>query len=214
MDTRHKNPQQPAGARSTQLFMYNLPPGGGGGPPQNNDIRQVLGGVLTVGAIILFFLSPLGGLFFAITNSLLILAIITPILAVVAFQVWQSVSTIRGSCPNCGAPDQIVLKDTDQVSFCFNCGAFLTASSGKKTIELANRAGAGGGGVGGRDYIDEDTNNGMGDPVSMFDALFNNNGGPGMGSKEQPSQSAAKEKAQKFKREQTIIDVDVTKDDP
>ena len=195
-----------ASAPSTQLGMaYNLPPGGGG-PKDDNVISQVLGGALTIGAIVLFFISPLGSIFFAITNSLFILALLTPVLLTIAFKVWQSLNTVTGSCPSCGAPNQVVLKENGQVSFCLNCGAFLQASSDQKTIELANNPAR----RGNNDFIDMDSGSPMGGGGSIFDSFFG--GGPGADRPEQPTQSAVRDKEQKFKREQTVIDVEVDKD--
>ena len=198
-----------ATAATTHLSMYNLPPsGGGGGGNNDNVIKQVLGGALTIGAIVLFFVSPLGAIFFAITNSLFLLALITPVILTIAFQVWRSLNTINGSCPSCGAPNQVVLKDPDQVSFCLNCGAFLQASSDLKSVELANPTGNRGGGG---DFIDM----GSGNPNvgSIFDQMFGGGGFGGGGAPEQSLQSVVKDKEQKFKRERTIIDVEVSKDE-
>jgi len=185
---------------------YKLPGGGGGGGGKDNIISEVLGGALTVGAIILFFASPLGSIFFAITNSLFLLALITPVVLFAAFNIWKSLNTIQGACPNCGAPQQTVMKDPDQVSLCFNCGAFIKASSDLKSIEITapNRGGRSG------DFIDMDQPGagagGGADFGSVMDQMF---GGGGGGS----SPASVKEKAQKFKRDTTIIDVDFDKDD-
>ena len=178
--------------------MYNLPPSGGGGGKNDNVISQVLGGALTVGAIILFFASPLGGIFFAITNSLFLLALITPVILTIAFQVWQSLNTVEGPCPNCGASAR-VLKQVDQPSICFNCGSILQVSPDLKTIELSSPTRREGGG-----FIDMDQPGaGMGSGASIFDVF-----GGGAPQQQQPSS-----KQQKFRRDSTIVDVEVTKDD-
>ena len=185
--------------------MYNLPPsGGGGGPKDDSVISQVLGGALTIGAIVLFFASPLGGIFFAITNSLLILALITPVVLTIAFKVWEAQNTISGSCPSCGAPNQVVLKEAQQPSFCLNCGALLQASTDRKSIALANNNFNNN--PAGRDFIDMESGAPMGGG-SIFDGFFGGGGEP-----EQPTQTAVKDKESKFKREQTVIDVEVDKD--
>lgn len=194
---------------TTHLSMYNLPPGGGGGGGKNNAMTQILQGALTVGAIVLFFASPLGSIFFAITNSLFLLALITPVILTIAFQVWQSLNTIQGTCPNCGAPNQRVLKDPSQVSFCFNCGAFLQASQDGKTIELSAPARNRGGG----DFIDMDQQQQQPMGGSIFDQLFGGGGGMGGGEPQQPSASSVSDKEKKFRREQTVIDVEVQKKD-
>ena len=195
---------------------FNLPPSGGNNNNNNNNnvIGQVLSGALTVGAIVLFFASPLGAIFFAITNSIFLLVLIAPVVLTVAFQIWKSLNTIEGVCPNCGAPNQRVLKDPAQVSFCFNCGALLQASPDAKRIELSTaptRRSSGG------DFIDLDNNND--DPLQQSGTIFDQFFGGGQpqssssSSRQQPSPSSIKEKEQKFRREQTVIDVEVDNDD-
>lgn len=193
---------------STQLSMsYKLPPsGGGGGGKDDNLVGQVLSGALTIGAIVLFFASPLGGIFFAITNSLFLLALVTPVVLYVAFQVWQSFNTVSGPCPNCGAPTR-VMKDVEQPGLCFNCGSILQISPDMETIELSTPTKRQGGG-----FIDMDQPGaGMGGGgASIFDIF---GGGAGPSSPEQPTATEVKQKEQKFRRDSTIVDVEVTKDD-
>ena len=204
---------------STQIQMYNLPPGGPNNNNDDNPLSQLLSGALVIGGIILFFASPLGSIFFAITNSLFLLALITPVVLTIAFQVWQSLNTVSGTCPNCGSPARIV-KDPDQAGICFNCGTILQASSDGKSIEFA----ASNKGINGRgnDYIDmnnpgSSTSSGSGS--SIFDSFFGgtesttSRSSTSTSSQQQSSSSSsdAKSKASKFKREQTIIDVEVEK---
>ena len=183
--------------------MYNLPPSGGGGGKDDNVITQVLSGALTIGAIVLFFASPLGSIFFAITNSLFLLLLITPVVLTVAFQLWQSFNTVQGPCPNCGAPCRVI-KDVNQPSLCFNCGSILQISPDLESIELSTPTGRQGGG-----FIDMDRPGaGMGGGgASIFDSLF------GGGSPQQPTSEEVQQKGQKFKRESTIVDVEISKDD-
>lgn len=180
--------------------MYNLPPSGGGGGKNDNVISQVLGGALSIGAIVLFFASPLGSIVFAITNSLFLLALITPILLTIAFQVWQALNTVEGPCPNCGAPAR-VLKQVEQPSICLNCGSILQVSPDLKEIELSSPTRRQSG-----NFIDIDSPGAAGG--SIFD-IFGGAGAP----QQQPTRAQVQEKGQKFKRESTIVDVEVTKDD-
>ena len=120
--------------RATRLTAF-LPPGGGGsGDDRSDGLGDVTTAILTFAGITLFFLSPLGGLFFAVFNSLLALAILIPLGGFVAFQVWIYLNTVKGNCPNCATPVQAT-KDGSP-SLCFNCGAVVQAKDGE--IYLAN----------------------------------------------------------------------------
>ena len=116
---------------STQLSMF-LPPGGGGG--KKSELGQVAAAVLTFAGLAAFFLSPLGGIFFAVFNSILALSILIPVGGFVAFQVWSYFNTVSGACPNCGAA-VTAMKDGSP-SLCFNCGAICAAKN--DSIYLAN----------------------------------------------------------------------------
>lgn len=123
---------------ATQLAAF-LPPSGGGGGGDNGDrsgdgLGAVATSVLTFAGITLFFLSPLGGLFFAVFNSLLALAILIPVGGFVAFQVWTYLNTVQGNCANCGAPVQVMKDGTP--SICLSCGSIVQAKDGE--IYLAN----------------------------------------------------------------------------
>ncbi|CAB9522477.1 expressed unknown protein [Seminavis robusta] len=192
---------------TTQLSQYNLPPsGGGGGGKDDNVVTQVIQGGLTIGAIVLFFVSPLGGIFFAITNSLFLLALITPVILTIAFQVWQSLNTIEGTCPNCGAPKQRVVKDPAQPGLCFNCGSIIQASPDLQSIELSTVNSRGGG------FVDMDQP-GAGSPAGSIFDIFGAGGPQAPTTPQQPTTDEVKTKENKFRREQTIIDVEVNKDD-
>jgi len=115
----------------TQLRAF-LPPGGGNN--RSGGLGQVATAALTFLAVVAFFLSPLGALFFAVFNSLVALSILIPVGAFVAFQIWQYFYTVKGPCPNCAAPCQVT-KD-GAPSICFNCGAIVQARG--DDIYLAN----------------------------------------------------------------------------
>jgi hypothetical protein len=192
--------------------MYKLPP-----QKEDNELGPVVTTILSIVGVIAFFASPLGGIFFAITNSLFILALLLPVTAVVAFQGWQYFNTITAPCPNCGAPVQVV-KSQDVIpdpTVCLNCGSVVVPNSSNDGIDLA---GTGPGVVG--DGADAKT---------LLDMLFGGGSGNGDGygnvaQRGRPSDgdmntgsggssSAPKRAEQKYRREGTIIDVDVEKDD-
>lgn len=202
---------------TTACSMYNLPPGGGGsgGGGGDNGVKDILGTLGTVAAIGLFFASPLGSIFFAITNSLFLLAILVPVLGFAAFQAWQTFYTTSGPCPNCGAPVQVVKDATlETSSFCFTCGSSVQASSDGETIEFARS-----------NTVVDEGGTASEDVASIFNALFNspqsmdgmmgggggmNSGGGGMnsgGSNSQSSGSTSKDKASQYRRQNTVIDV-------
>ena len=118
----------------TALTMFLPPPGGGGGGNEDDGLGKVASGILTFLGVTAFFLSPLGGLFFAFFNSLIALAFLIPVGGIAAFNIWQFTNTIAEPCPNCGVPARAV-KDGSP-SFCLNCGSVLQARDGK--IFMAN----------------------------------------------------------------------------
>jgi hypothetical protein len=122
-------------AVATQLSAF-LPPSGEGGDGKKQELGELVKTTFTFLAVLAFFVSPLGGLFFALFNSLLTLVILLPVGAIVAFNVWQYLTTQIGPCPSCGAPVR-VLKD-ESPSFCFNCGAIVQAKGNDNTIYLVN----------------------------------------------------------------------------
>ena len=184
---------------STALQMYNLPPSGGGGP--GNDIKAILPGILTIAGLTLFFISPLGGIFFAVTNTLFAIALITPILGWVGLQIWQAFNTIEAPCPNCGFPVRTLKDDESTPSICVSCGSLIRTNAAKDGIELCNNP-----------------NDIMGGG-SLFDQLFGSMAGISPqqvvdeidadinGSKPRKSPDESKSR-----RERTIIDVDVESD--
>jgi hypothetical protein len=195
-------------ARSTtSLNMgFNLPPGGGGNKP--NPLADLLPSIVTIVGIALFFASPLGAIFFAITNSLLALAVITPLVLFVVFQIWAKTNTIEAACPNCSAP-VVVLKNGPEgmeTTPCLNCGSMVRPTQDGSGVELCNAA---------PDFTD------MGDDSggSIFDFLTSFGGQDDQSTStpkvqgSQSSSSKSDDRKNKAKRESTIIDVDVSKDD-
>ena len=73
---------------STSLQMgYNLPPSGGGGG--KSDLEALIPTIVSTVLIVAFFASPLGGIFFAIFNSIFLLALLTPFVLFGGFQFWK-----------------------------------------------------------------------------------------------------------------------------
>mmetsp|Transcript_8893 Transcript_8893/g.12619 ORF Transcript_8893/g.12619 Transcript_8893/m.12619 type:complete len:236 (-) Transcript_8893:58-765(-) len=169
-------------------------------PPSNddnnksNEFGDIVKGALGILGVVAFFASPLGGIFFAIVNSFFALAILTPLVAVVAFQGWTYFNTIDGPCPNCGSPVK-VLKD-DSPSICLNCGTMVRSSADNSSIDYAG---------GGNNDIFSDAS-GSGDGADFFGDIFDQ----AVGVKRSPM-SPDEEKAAE-RRQQTIIDVEVDKD--
>lgn len=198
--------------------MYNLPPGGGGNN-NKNDIGSIGKSALTVLGIIAFFASPLGGIFFAITNSILLLLFSIPVVAFIAFQVYQKTQTIEAPCPGCGAPTRVV-KDFSvdgegaMPNVCVSCGTFVKSSpDGKSVIDMNANSNS----IFNNDVILDPTEDGIytqqqGGVSSPFESivsdLMNGATNTGVSSEEQ-----LKEKENQFRREQTIIDVEVTDED-
>ena len=177
---------------STCLNMYNLPPENNN---NRNPISDILPGIVTLFGLTAFFMSPLGGIFFAITNSLLLISFLTPVLLFVGFQIWKAVNTIDGACPSCGSPT-FVMKD-DQPSVCFNCGAILRSTQDKKGIELCNVAPS----------FEDDKSDLFRGNGSIFDLFGQPNSYLG-----DESAISTEEKSKKKKRETTVIDVEVSDD--
>jgi hypothetical protein len=144
---------------TTSISMgYQLPPSRDPkGPFDNFQLSPILvNGIL----LVLFFASPLGGIFFAITNSLFALAILTPFILFGGFQVWSALFTIEAPCPSCGVLPVRVLKKGNEPSICLNCGAYSRANANGDGLELCNNP------------ADMMGGNGLGGASSLFDALF------------------------------------------
>lgn len=78
----HKSKQNKISSTSLNM-SFNLPPK----KSKPSPLDDILPAIVTAVGIGVFFASPLGGIFFAITNSLFVLALLTPILLVGGFQV-------------------------------------------------------------------------------------------------------------------------------
>mmetsp|Transcript_24874 Transcript_24874/g.36501 ORF Transcript_24874/g.36501 Transcript_24874/m.36501 type:complete len:270 (-) Transcript_24874:190-999(-) len=196
---------------STALSMYNLPQSGGGGRGGGGGGNDIIPQILGIVGLVLFFVSPLGGIFFAITNSLFVLALITPVILVVGFNIWKSFNIVEGTCPSCASPVAVLKNDNDGlgVAPCLNCGATVRATKDGKGVELCNP------------NPDFDNLGGGGD---LFEDLFGGMmGGPGgnqgMGRANvddveitvEPTTSKTGSQ-QSQKRQGTVIDVDVLDD--
>jgi hypothetical protein len=178
--------------------MYNLPPG----KNNDNELADVAKGVLGFTLLVAFFVSPLGGFVLSIFNSFLILAILLPVGAVVTFQAWQYFNTLSGPCPNCAAPLTVLKNDGEgipTVSTCYNCGANVQANYANTGIDN----------VSGRNSVMEDAVSGFSSLLDLFPG-----GGGGATTTTSTTTVVEKKKENKFRREQTIIDVDVEEDKP
>lgn len=190
---------------TTSLKMgYQLPPSGPKGPL--DEIKALLPTIGTGILVVLFFASPLGGAFFAVFNSLFVLALLTPLILFVGFQVWSSLYTVEAPCPSCGKLPIRALKD-GQPTVCLSCGAYSRANADGNGLELCNNP-----------------NDVMGG--SLFDSLFGM-GGNGMsdmgtstrveefdvfGTTSTVNKDSSEDKVKKAKQQGNIIDVDVERD--
>jgi hypothetical protein len=197
------HPQQRSSRTVLSAF---LPPssGGGGNNNNNNSVSQLLTTVLGVGLVVAFFASPLGALFFAVFNSLLLLSILIPVLGWAAFQFWQIFFTISGSCPNCGSPVRVAKDETP--SFCFTCGSIIQARDDQICLANLNNN---------RLFAEEQE-----ERFSVFSSFFDDMSGiqrrPRIGSinGETPTTtSTTSTAAKKPSSTTTIIDVDAERDD-
>ncbi len=188
---------------ATSLQMgYNLPPGGGGGGggEGDNKIAEFLTPIAAIGGLVLFFMSPLGGIFFAVTNSLFILALLAPILIGVGFNVWNYFNTIEGTCPSCGAPARVLKNIEAGPNICLNCGQLIRATQDLDGIELCNNP---------NDIFDEKSR-----VSSIFDIFTSD---PSVYEEETITTTTSifddgSKKTDRKRRESTIIDIDVEKD--
>jgi hypothetical protein len=179
---------------NTHLQMgYRLPPSPKGPLEQ---IQAILPTIVTGLLVALFFASPLGGAFFAITNTLFVLAFLTPFLLFAGFQIWTALYTIEAPCPSCGQLPVRALKNGEP-SVCLNCGAFSRANANGDGLELCNNP---------YDMMNE------GGSGSLFDSLFGMGVGDGFSDFGVIESDSKKEEQAKKKRQGTIIDVEVERD--
>lgn len=87
---------------TSSLNMYNLPPSGGGGKGPKSEFEAILPTITTGILVALFFASPLGGIFFAVFNSIFVLALLTPFVLFGGFQLWKTLYTIEDVLRNSG----------------------------------------------------------------------------------------------------------------
>jgi hypothetical protein len=161
--------------------MY-LPPNGPN-RGNNNGLGPVLQSVLTFLFLVGFFLSPLGGFFFAMLQFSFALTILIPMALVASFQVWQYFNTISGPCPTCGAPLRVF---KDQASICLNCGSIVETDASQSKINLVKSV-----------KEDEEWQRATGGGMGWVDGYF--------GARPTPSSQ--------IRRERTIIDVQVQDED-
>mmetsp|Transcript_13776 Transcript_13776/g.19704 ORF Transcript_13776/g.19704 Transcript_13776/m.19704 type:complete len:260 (+) Transcript_13776:56-835(+) len=184
--------------RSSLYMGYNLPPSNENG----GDLKSLIPGIATLAATILFFLSPLGGIFFAITNTFFTIALLAPILATLGFQIWQYFYTIEGPCPNCGAPARVLKEDNGDPNLCLSCGSLIRATVDCDGIELCNDP---------NEIFNE------GGFASIFDSLFGNESITIVEDEVFSTNSLNRETDRRSRggksfREGKIIDVDVERD--
>eukprot|EP00581_Thalassiosira_minuscula_P008937 CAMPEP_0183707124 /NCGR_PEP_ID=MMETSP0737-20130205/3771_1 /TAXON_ID=385413 /ORGANISM="Thalassiosira miniscula, Strain CCMP1093" /LENGTH=269 /DNA_ID=CAMNT_0025934705 /DNA_START=101 /DNA_END=910 /DNA_ORIENTATION=- len=192
---------------TTSLRMgYQLPPSGGGGPKGPfEQLQSILPTIGTGILVALFFASPLGGAFFAIFNSLFVLALLTPVILIVGFQVWTALYTVEAPCPSCGALPVRALK-SGEPSVCLNCGAYSRVNVDGNGLELCNNPNDVMGGGGLFDSLFGMGGNGMSDFVDVDNVVSPSSSSGGSG-------GSSGDPAKKGKKSQgTIIDVDVERD--
>eukprot|EP00567_Pseudictyota_dubia_P017083 CAMPEP_0197435996 /NCGR_PEP_ID=MMETSP1175-20131217/3475_1 /TAXON_ID=1003142 /ORGANISM="Triceratium dubium, Strain CCMP147" /LENGTH=274 /DNA_ID=CAMNT_0042965163 /DNA_START=142 /DNA_END=966 /DNA_ORIENTATION=+ len=197
------------GTTSTALEMYNLPPsggGGGGGRGPFDELKAILPGVLTIVGFLAFLASPLGSVFFFVTNSLLALAFLTPVVLLVGFQLWQFFNTTEGPCPSCGTPVRTLKDDGGNPTICLNCGSLVRASADGDGLELCNDP---------ESMFAQD--GGMFGGGGLFEDLFGGGGvtGPGdtvVTTTTTTTVTEEERRKDETRRQRTVIDVDVEVD--
>lgn len=177
--------------KQTSLQMSYLPPSSPKGPL--DDLKSLLPTVGTGILVALFFASPLGAAFFAIFNSLFVLALLTPFVLFAGFQLWSSLYTYQDTCPSCGQVPVRALKNGEP-TVCLNCGSFCRVNEAGDGLELCNNP-----------------NDIMGGQGSLLDALFG--GGDmmsdfGVVDSSRPSTQEMK----RVKKPGNVIDVEVERD--
>jgi hypothetical protein len=166
---------------SVECFGFNLPPG----KSNDNELSDILVGVAWIVGLIVFFASPLGGLFFAAVNSVFALLFLTPFILIVAFNTWQFFSTVQGNCPSCGAPIR-VLKDGSP-SICLNCKSVVRNDSSGRIDFAPPKA---------NQFEQEES------IFSIFDSTT------------KATKISTETRKDQYRREQTVIDVNVEDVDP
>jgi len=166
-------------------------------PPSKNPLGDVLPAIATLFGLILVLASPLGGILFAITNSLLLVALVTPLLLFITFQLWAKFNTLESTCPNCSAP-VVVLKSGTEATPCLNCGALVRLTLDGKGVELCNPP---------PDFSNSDS------LLDFLNSSFGQQEANPFSTSTLSETNKGENRAKKAKRESTIIDVDATKEE-
>ncbi|GMI17063.1 hypothetical protein TrLO_g9638 [Triparma laevis f. longispina] len=129
---------------STSLSAFGggpgLPPSGG--PPNGNN-QQLVSSLVSLSLFALLFFSPIGQIFFSITNGLFILAFSIPLLAFAGFSIYRTFFIVEAPCPNCGAAAAAPRYNDgqpQQTSVCLTCQSFLRATRDNKGLEICNQS--------------------------------------------------------------------------
>lgn len=184
--------------QSTTSLLAFLPPSSGGGKSKS-ELQEIVTSVITVAALIGFFISPLGALFFTVVNSFVAFVLLVPIVSFLALNIWQYFYTITGPCPNCTSPVRVMKDSTPTI--CFNCGSIVQASSNDNNNNVI--------------VISNPNNDGglfANEGGDFFSSLFSELGGI---EQEKPfvDHNDNDNLMSKTKRTSTVIDVEVEPDD-
>eukprot|EP00587_Corethron_hystrix_P007183 CAMPEP_0113321144 /NCGR_PEP_ID=MMETSP0010_2-20120614/14722_1 /TAXON_ID=216773 ORGANISM="Corethron hystrix, Strain 308" /NCGR_SAMPLE_ID=MMETSP0010_2 /ASSEMBLY_ACC=CAM_ASM_000155 /LENGTH=257 /DNA_ID=CAMNT_0000179171 /DNA_START=92 /DNA_END=862 /DNA_ORIENTATION=+ /assembly_acc=CAM_ASM_000155 len=115
--------------RNTMLGMSFQPP---------QDKGTSLTPILFAAGFAALLFTPLGGIFFAVTNSLFLIALLTPVILILGFQIWTSMNLVQAPCPSCDAM-AAAKKGSDSVpSPCLNCGCWVRTTKDGKGLEVCN----------------------------------------------------------------------------
>jgi len=115
--------------RETALHGFNL----GGGPPQPSNGASNL---IPIGLGLLFLFSPLGSIFFSITNSIFLFTVFLIIVVPLGFQLYQTLFLVSAPCPSCGQA-AVALKNGDP-NTCQTCGSTVRSTVNKDGLEISN----------------------------------------------------------------------------
>jgi hypothetical protein len=116
---------QPLRPRAAVHMIGNLPPGGGG----QFDPKSL------VGPAVLIFLIASGALgwIFNFLNGFFLLLFVVPLVATPIANWWLSNNLLDGTCPTCGAPNQVI---KGQQGRCLSCGATMSSELSSSGIFL------------------------------------------------------------------------------
>jgi len=174
-------------------MSFNLP------PKKSSPLDDILPGIVTAIGLGVFFASPLGGIFFAITNSLFVLALLTPVVLIVGFQLWKTFNAVDATCPSCGSP--VTALKNGEPTMCFGCGSVLRTNREGNGVELCNA---------GPSFEEEVPGFFGADTSEIFEDFFG--GQRGVVAESVKTEKRQEERVKKVKRESTVIDIDVIQD--